>query len=33
MWVLLLEALLALGLAVFIVWWVWPRNSDGDDTV
>ncbi len=26
MWILVLEALLALGLAGFIIWWTWPRR-------
>jgi hypothetical protein len=31
MWVIYLEILLALALAVFIVWWTWPKkNSDRD---
>jgi len=31
-WVVLLEMGLALGLAVFIVWWTWPKKRDpGDD--
>jgi hypothetical protein len=28
MWVIYVEILLALGLAVFIVWWTWPRGRD-----
>jgi hypothetical protein len=33
MWVIYLEILLALGLAVFIVWWTWPkkRRDEGSD--
>jgi hypothetical protein len=34
MWLLILEALLALGLAVFIVWWVafaGRRNAERDE--
>jgi hypothetical protein len=31
MWVVYIEMLLALALAVFIVWWTWPRKKkDGD---
>jgi hypothetical protein len=35
MWVIYLEILLALGLALFIVWWTWPKkgrdkSEDGD---
>jgi len=26
MWVIYVEILLALGLAVFIVWWTWPKK-------
>jgi hypothetical protein len=26
MWVIYLEVILALGLAVFIVWWTWPKG-------
>ena len=26
MWVVILEIVLALGLAVFIVWWTWPKK-------
>jgi hypothetical protein len=26
LWIILLEALVALGLLVFIVWWTWPRQ-------
>ena len=34
MWVVLLEMGLALGLAVFIVWWTWPKKKPeaGRDT-
>jgi len=28
---LLLEAAVALGLLVFIVWWTWPRSRKRDD--
>jgi hypothetical protein len=28
MWVVILEIVLALGLAVFIVWWTWPKKRD-----
>jgi len=31
MWVVYLEVLLALGVAVFIVWFTWPRKSKDDD--
>jgi hypothetical protein len=31
MWVVYLEILLALGLAVFIVWWTWPKKRRDDD--
>jgi hypothetical protein len=30
MWVIYLEILLALGLAVFIVWWTWPKKRRDD---
>jgi hypothetical protein len=31
MWVVYIELLVALALAVFIVWWTWPKNKkDGD---
>jgi len=26
-WVFILEGALALGLAVFIVWWTWPKKK------
>jgi hypothetical protein len=26
LWIILLEALVALGLLLFIVWWTWPRK-------
>ncbi len=29
MWIIFLEAAVALGIAVFIVWWTWPKKSDG----
>jgi hypothetical protein len=34
MWLLILEALLALAVLVFIVWWTMfsGRRKDGDDT-
>jgi hypothetical protein len=32
MWMLLLEAGVALALLLFIVWWTWPRRDDKDDT-
>jgi hypothetical protein len=31
MWVIYLEILLALALAVFIVWWTWPKKHRDDD--
>jgi hypothetical protein len=31
MWVVLLEMGLALALAVFIVWWTWPKKRGDDD--
>ena len=31
MWVVYLEVLLALGLAVFIVWFTWPKKGKDDD--
>ena len=31
MWVVYLEALLALGLAIFIVWFTWPKKRGDDD--
>jgi hypothetical protein len=31
MWVIYLEILLALALAVFIVWWTWPKKRRDDD--
>jgi hypothetical protein len=27
MWLLLLEALLALGVLLLIVWWTWPKKK------
>jgi hypothetical protein len=27
MWLLLLEALLALAILLFIVWWTWPKKK------
>jgi hypothetical protein len=30
MWVIYLEVLIALGLAVFIVWWTWPKKRKDD---
>jgi hypothetical protein len=32
MWLLLLEAGVALALLLFIVWWTWPRGDGKDDT-
>jgi hypothetical protein len=31
MWVVLLEMGLALALAIFIVWWTWPKKKPGRD--
>ena len=31
MWVVYVEVLIALGLAVFIVWWTWPKKRRDDD--
>jgi hypothetical protein len=31
MWMLLLEAGVAVGLLLFIVWWTWPKREDKDD--
>ena len=31
MWLLLLEAGVALALLLFIVWWTWPRDNSRDD--
>jgi len=31
MWIFLLEAGVALGLLIFIVWWTWPRSRKPDD--
>jgi hypothetical protein len=31
MWVVYLEVLLALALAVFIVWFTWPKKGKDDD--
>jgi hypothetical protein len=28
MWIIFLEVGIALGIAVFIVWWTWPKKSD-----
>jgi len=27
MWLILLEALVALGILVLIVWWTWPKKK------
>jgi hypothetical protein len=32
MWIFLLEAGMALGLLLFIVWWTWPRSENKDDS-
>lgn len=31
MWIFLLEAGVALGLLLFIVWWTWPRSKKKDE--
>jgi hypothetical protein len=31
MWIFLLEAGVAVGLLLFIVWWTWPRPEKKDD--
>ena len=31
MWFFLLEAGVAVGLLMFIVWWTWPRSDNKDD--
>jgi uncharacterized integral membrane protein len=31
MWVVYIEIVLALALAVFIVWWTWPKNKNDRD--
>ncbi|HLS86622.1 MAG TPA: hypothetical protein VK043_10025 [Burkholderiales bacterium] len=31
MWVILLEIVLALALAIFIVWWTWPKKRPPRD--
>ncbi len=31
MWMFYLEAALALGVLVFIVWWTWPRSDKKDE--
>ena len=31
MWMSLLEAGVAVGLLLFIVWWTWPRPGNKDD--
>ena len=33
MWVVYLEIGLALGLAIFIVWFTWPKREDDDKPV
>lgn len=32
MWVILLEAALAVGLFIFIVWWTMPRKARRDES-
>jgi hypothetical protein len=29
LWIILVEAAVALGLLAFIVWWTWPRSGRG----
>ncbi len=31
MWIIFLEAAVALGIAIFIVWWTWPKKTDRAD--
>mgnify|MGYP001591228819 CR=1 FL=1 len=31
MWILLLEAAVAFGVLLFIVWWTWPKSENKDD--
>jgi hypothetical protein len=31
MWIIYLEVGIALGLAVLIVWWTWPKKPRDDD--
>ncbi len=31
MWIFVLEAGVALGLLLFIVWWTWPRSEKKDE--
>ena len=31
MWVVYIEIAVALGLAVFIVWWTWPKKKKNRD--
>ena len=30
MWIIFLEVAVALGIAVAIVWWTWPKKSDSE---
>jgi hypothetical protein len=31
LWILILEGVVALAIAIFIVWWTWPKKKrDGD---
>lgn len=32
MWIFVLEAGLALGVLLLIVWWTWPGNGNKDDS-
>jgi hypothetical protein len=32
MWIFLLEAGVAAGLLLFIVWWTWPRTDNKDES-
>jgi hypothetical protein len=31
MWIFFVEAGVALGLLLFIVWWTWPKSDEKDD--
>ncbi len=31
MWIFFVEAGVALGLLLFIVWWTWPKSDKKDD--
>jgi uncharacterized membrane protein YccC len=32
MWIFLLEAAVALLIAILIVWWVWPKKNRDDES-